>query len=147
MPGLFGGSNRCSPWGQPLKLNVAAHLGHCNVQSTKGSARMDARLIDFKYDGAVIAQSRISRRMINRAPKRRKPGDERLVPENMIDTKAILFLGRAPSPFSPIAMPFAPQVDEVSVSGKRVKKIGAMEARAGPLDIEFVAARVEIPHH
>jgi hypothetical protein len=53
--------------------------------------------------------------MVNGTPKRGKSGDECPVPENMIDTKTILFLRRAPSPFLPIAMPFAPQVDEVSL--------------------------------
>jgi hypothetical protein len=80
--------------------------------------------------------------MVNGAPKRWKTGGECLVPENMIDTKAIP--GRAPSPFSPVAMPFAPQVDEASLPGKGLKKISAKEARAGSLDIEIISARVEV---
>jgi hypothetical protein len=85
--------------------------------------------------------------MVNGAPKRRKTGDECFVPENMIDTKAILFLGRVPSPFSPIAMPFAPQVDEASLSRKGFKKITAKEAAAASLNIEIISARVEVADH
>jgi hypothetical protein len=61
-------------------------------------------LIDFKNGGAVITQFRFHRKTI----------EERLIPENMIDTKAILFWIRAPSPFSPVAMPFTAQVDEAA---------------------------------
>jgi hypothetical protein len=83
--------------------------------------------------------------MVNGAPKRRKTGDECLVPENMIDTKAIH--GRAPSPFSPAAMPLPPQVNEASLRGKSLKKLSAIEARAGSLDIEIISARVEVADH
>ena len=120
-------------------------MGHSREVESEDQGRVT--LIGFKNDGAVIAQFRLSSRMINGAPKRWKTGDECLVPENMIDTKAILFLGRPPSPFFSIAMPFAPQVDEASLPGKGLKKISAKEARAGSLDIEIISARVEVADH
>ena|SRR5271170_7497307 len=83
--------------------------------------------------------------MVNGAPKRRKPGNECLVPENMIDTKTIA--GRAPSPFSPIAMPCAPQVDEARLFCKGFKKIIAKEAPAVSFYIEIISARIDVADH
>ena len=83
--------------------------------------------------------------MVNGAPKCRKTGDECLVPENMIDPKAIP--GRAPRPFSPIAMPFAPQVDKASLSREGFKKITAKEAAPASLNIEITSACVEVADH
>ena len=78
--------------------------------------------------------------MINCAPEVRETVDERLVPENMINTKAIR--RRTPSPFLPVAMPRTPQIDEASVAIEGLKKVGTMEARASAFDVEIVSARV-----
>ena len=83
--------------------------------------------------------------MVNDAPERWEAVDESLVPENMIDTKAIH--GRAPSPFLLVAIPCTPQIDEASLPAKGFKEIDTIEARSGVLDIEIISARVEVTDH
>jgi hypothetical protein len=102
-------------------------------------------LIRFKNHGAVIGQSRQSWGMVDGASKRRKSVYERLVPKHMINPKAIY--GRAPSPFLPVAMLCTPQIGEASLRGEGLKKISAMKARAGSLNIEIISARIDVADH
>jgi hypothetical protein len=70
--------------------------------------------------------------MINDASKRPETLDEGLVSERMINTKAVH--RRAPSPFLLAAMLCPPQINKASLRMESFKKIGAVEACAGPLD-------------
>jgi hypothetical protein len=46
MPVLFGGGSWGQPRRQPLKLNVAAYLGHCNARTPSAMPKMNATRFD-----------------------------------------------------------------------------------------------------